>query len=211
MVKKEKHHHKKKVTELIESNSSSQRPIRNSFFSSTFVRILLIILIIASLIFLYIYIIWDFTTEDGPIPPRPIIQTKAYVVPISSISGGSLPLANASFEILDQDSNLVYKFTIDNVKPEPFLKGQATIYAFPSSSNSIDDGAGNIVNATTELSNYRNCTIGFLDQNSDAKVSPDDTIWIYKDNNNDEIQDIKSRYIIKILDGNNEMVLKKQL
>ena len=75
----------------------------------------------------------------------------------------------------------------------------------------VTDAAGGVLDGYDGLSDYTNCTIAYIDQNDDEKMSVDDCIWIYKDNNNDSIDDVQNKYTFKIVDGNDETVHIKQL
>ena len=137
-------------------------------------------------------------------------KTKAYVVTISSVSGGTLNLEDAKFEMADPDGILEFKAQTANANPAVFSKGQSEVYAIPSGASAVSNATGTVT-GNSDLEDYLNCYVAYIDQNKDGKVSSDDSIWIYKDYDADSTNEITSRYTFKILDGNNEMVMKKQL
>ena len=137
-------------------------------------------------------------------------KTAAYVVTISSVSGGTLNLEDAKFEMADPSGILEYRALTANANPAVFDKGQSQVYAIPSGSSAVTNGTVSVLPAH-DLEDYVDCYVAYIDQNKDGKVSSDDSIWIYKDYNDDGTNEIASRYTFKILDGNNEMVMKKQL
>jgi hypothetical protein len=75
----------------------------------------------------------------------------------------------------------------------------------------VTDPTGGALDSAVSLSDYTNCTIAYIDQNDDEKVSADDSMWIYMDNNNDGTDDVENKYTFKIVDGNDETVHSKQL
>ena len=134
----------------------------------------------------------------------------AYAISISSVSDGTLNLEDAKFEMADPDGILEYRAQTTNANPAVFQKGQSDIYAIPSGASAVNNGTTTITQAH-DLEDYEDCYMAYIDLNRDGKVSADDCIWIFKDYDNDSFNEIESRYTFKILDQNNEMVLKKQL
>ena len=181
------------------------------------VIIVIILLIVIPVIlagFLYVWVS-GIESEGGPISIRMSAvhteKTTGYVIDIASVSGGTLNLEDAKFEVIDPDGILEYRVRTANAWPAAFSKGSSTIYPLPSGASSVTDTEGYTVDASTDLDDYENCYMAYIDADSDGKVTAGDSIWIYKDYDADDYNEILSRYTLKILDGNNEMVLKKQI
>lgn len=114
-----------------------------------------------------------------------------------------LQQVNISFEILDEKSIIYY--------------AETKIYPFPSTPNTNvyenqELGDGDVVDEESlerpEL--WEGCYLTYVDSPNDAKIFYGDSIWIYKDWNNDNIDDISEDYYL-ILEDRNEMVLRKNL
>ncbi|WP_455392812.1 archaellin/type IV pilin N-terminal domain-containing protein [[Eubacterium] cellulosolvens] len=164
---------------------------------------------------LYVWVSGFGTTGGGgtvKITATKTEKTTAYVVSIASVSGGDLNLDDAKIEMADDEGTRVYSIQTGQANPTSVTKGQSTIYPIPSGTTAVQDAvnSGN-VGSTSNLTDYEDAYIAFVDQNSDGKINADDTIWIYKDWTRDSTQDVFSRYTFKILDADGEMVLKKQL
>ena len=138
-------------------------------------------------------------------------KSYGYVITISSTSGPYLLISEAEFRIIDKNGLLLYKLTISDANPAKVASGESIIYPIPSGAMAVTDSSGGALDGSDSLSDYTNCTLAYIDQNDDKKVSPDDSIWIYKDNDNDGIDEIGSKCVIKILDKYSNIVLTKTL
>ena len=163
---------------------------------------------------LYVWVSQFSTGSGGGAVKISSIKTEkqtAYVITISSVSGGTLNLDEAEFQITDEDGALQYRLNINDANPTSVTKGESKIYPMTDGTVAVTDSAGGLLDETDSLSDYTNCTIAYIDQNDDEKVSADDSIWIYMDNDNDDIDDVENKYTFKIVDGNDEIVHSKQL
>jgi flagellin-like protein len=138
-------------------------------------------------------------------------KQTAFLITISSVSGGTLNLDEAEFQITDEDGTLQYRLNINDANPATVSSGQSIIYPMTAGTVAVTDPTGGALDSAVSLSDYTNCTIAYIDQNDDEKVSADDSMWIYMDNNNDGTDDVENKYTFKIVDGNDETVHSKQL
>jgi hypothetical protein len=138
-------------------------------------------------------------------------KSNAFVITIANVRGGYLWLYDAIFEISDENDVLQYRLGLDDSNPISIYSGESVIYPMTRFTNPVTDGSGGDLDGNDPLGEYANCTIAYIDQNGDEEVSADDSIWIYKDNNNDGIDDVKPRYNFFVLDWNHEWVLRKTL
>jgi hypothetical protein len=139
---------------------------------------------------------------------NPVEKSYGWQLEITSVSG-TLDLEDARFQVVDNEGLLMYGLTIYDSDPQPFYKGQSKVYAMTHGFTVMDDM--NIsVDGDDPMSIYRECYIAYIDQSDDGKVTAGDVIYIYKDYNGDEVQDIFSNYSVKILDDG-DMALNKRL
>ena len=89
--------------------------------------------------------------------------------------------------------------------PIPYSTGSVIENATTGDGQAIDS------NSVPNPEIWENCILVYNDAQSDKKVSASDSIWIYKDYDNDGIEEITSGYRIKIVDGNGKEVLTKEL
>jgi hypothetical protein len=181
------------------------------------VIILIVVFVILPVIFAGILYVWvsDFETGgDGGSVKISSLKTEkqyAFVITISSVSGGTLNLDEAEFQITDDDGLLKYRLNINDANPASIRSGESIIYPMTAGFIAVTDGSGGSLDGYDSLSDYINCTIAYIDQNDDERVSADDSIWIYMDNNNDGIEDVKNKYSFKIINDYDEVVHSKQL
>lgn len=180
----------------------------------------IILIVVISVILLLIfgglgYVLWlgSFEGSGGgslKVTSYSTEKSTAWVVTISSMTGGTLNLDKARFEIQDEDGYIEHSTWIGKANPSYILKSSNTIYPIPSGSNKVDDGKIPVID-TTNLLDYQNCTMAIVDTESDGKLNTGDSIWIYKDINNDDIPDTfeGSNFVIK--DGSGEVIHRKQL
>jgi len=139
---------------------------------------------------------------------QPEEKTYGYFIEITKISG-TLNIEDAKFQVVDNENLLVYSVTINNANPAAFTKGQSTVYAMTLGTTAVSDGNAT-VDGNDALSVYEGCYIAFIDQNRDEKINGGDSLYIYKDYNNDNVDDVQANYQVKIMDGD-EMAMNKQL
>lgn len=164
------------------------------------VIILAIILPVAAVTFL-----WSTSSDDGNdnyIQEKSNIIISAtkkekgtyYTITISSVSGGDLPLSDVTFKLTDPDGTNVYNLFITNSDPARFTKGESHVYPLTKGSTITDNFTGLVVDYNSDFDDYEGCYIAYIDGNAEGKVSPGDTLHIYKDFNHDGIDDIESKY-----------------
>jgi hypothetical protein len=81
----------------------------------------------------------------------------------------------------------------------------------PHTGQTVHNATDVTITGNHNLTDYEDCRIAYIDQNKDGKLSADDTVWIYKDYDDDSVNEIGARFTFKILDGSGEMVLRKTL
>lgn len=188
------------------------------------VKVIIIIVIVIIIIFVVLPIIagvlyvWSsgFSDEGGEgsilISATKAEQTSAYKITIVSVSRGVLNLDDARFQLTDDNDVRILSAQTGNAYPTSITKGQSTIYPIPSGSAAVwDIISGNVVTGDSELNDYTDCYIAYVDEFSNGKLDSGDSIWIYKDWTRDGTQDVQSGYMFKILNADYEMILKKQL
>jgi hypothetical protein len=183
------------------------------------IAIVVIIVIFLILVPVFFYYIWYPGLIEGggsassvKISASYKERTNAYVLTITSVSGGALNLEDTTFEMVDSEEVLLYRITTGKTNPTPLLTNGATVYPIPSRDTPVRDiSTENTVTANSKMADYELCFIAYIDQNTNGKISADDTIWIYKDYNADGTNEILSNYLFNILDADGNMVLKKQL
>ena len=180
----------------------------------------IIIIVVISIIMLLVfgglgYVLWlgSFESSGGgslKISSYSTEKSSAWVVTISSITGGTANLDEVRFEIEDESGYIKHSTWIGKANPSYVLKSGNTIYPIPSGSNKVDDGKIPVID-TTNLLDYQNCTMAIVDTESDGKLNMGDSIWIYKDIDNDDIQDIFDGSNLVIKDSYGEVIHRKQL
>jgi hypothetical protein len=140
---------------------------------------------------------------------NPVEKSYGWQLEITSVSG-TLNLDDARFHVVDDEGLLMYSLTIYDSEPQPFYKGQSKIYAMTHGFTVMDD-MNLSVDGNDPLSIYRECYIAYVDQTDDGRITSGDSIYIYKDYNADEVQDVYPNYSITILDNNSDIVLNKKL
>jgi hypothetical protein len=137
-------------------------------------------------------------------------NSNAWVITISSMTGGTLNIDEIRFELEDESGYIELSTWIGNANPSYILKSSNTIYPIPSGSNKVDDGKIPVIDKTNLL-DYQNCTMAIVDAESDGRLNTGDSIWIYKDIDNDAIPDTfeGSNFLIK--DSFGEMIHRKRL
>ncbi len=174
------------------------------------ILLIVIPLVLAGVLFVFMS---NMESEEGSTSviitaKSPQEKTYGFLIEITKTSG-TLDLEEAKFQVVDNQGLLVYSVTIQNSNPAPFSKGQSWVYPMTLGTSPVTDGIST-VNGDDALSAYEGCYIAFIDQNQDEKINSGDSLYIYKDNNNDGINDIKSNYSIRIM-SRDEMVMNKVL
>jgi hypothetical protein len=179
--------------------------------------VIIIIFVVLPIIAGVLYV-WSsgFSDEGGEgsilISATKVEQTSAYKITIVSVSRGVLNLDDARFQLTDDNDVRILSAQTGNAYPTSITKGQSTIYPIPSGSAAVwDIISGNVVTGDSELNDYTDCYIAYVDEFSNGKLDSGDSIWIYKDWTRDGTQDVQSGYMFKILNADYEMILKKQL
>ncbi len=147
------------------------------------------------------------TTTGGDEAPNisieaPITKSYGWVCSIADISGGSLPLEDAKFQLRDSDRIVKWnKFTTD-ASPAGFTRDVSKIYPIPSAAaTQVTNATGSPVNANDEFQYYQDCLMAYNDADNDGKVSAGDGIYLYNDPDGDGTKDVFSNFELRILDG----------
>jgi hypothetical protein len=129
-------------------------------------------------------------------------KSAHWEITIASVSG-SLNIDEIKLQMIDTSHTALFNVDINDANPSSVTRGKSTIFPIPSGSGSVMDNSTNsVVTGNSELKNYEYCYIAYNDQNNDERVNAGDNIWIFKDFNNDGIDDIKSNYRLQVLIGN---------
>ena len=138
-------------------------------------------------------------------------KMNSWKIEIMRVSGGTLSLEDAKFEIVDENAILMFKRTIKNANPPSLISAGETIYPMPSGLSPVKDSHTNeTITGETSITSYDYCCFAYIDANNDHKISAGDSIWIYKDYDADGKNDILPRYAFNILDNDDNFVLKKE-
>jgi len=167
--------------------------------SSTLKIVIIIIVVIFLLIpIIFITMTWMFVSNlEGEestnisISARKEEKTEYYLITIATISGDEPNLEDIKLKILDGDGVSVYTTDIYDANPNPFPGPHGKIYALTKGTTVQDSFTGTRIDTNTEFSNYQGCYIAYVDTDSNAKVSPGDLVYIYKDYNYDDSDDLE--------------------
>jgi flagellin-like protein len=164
---------------------------------------------------LYVWVSGFGTTGGGSKPSvgasNPDERSYGWIVKINSVSGSTFNIADAKFRMIDSTDIRLWQQDVSEASPAKFTKGASTVYALPS-----DAGAGTVTNGTTtvtashSLETYEECSIAYIDQDNNNKVTAGDSIYIYKDLDNDATPDIVNGYVFELL-YKEDMVVRKSL
>lgn len=150
--------------------------------------------------------------EDLPLGitmKSPTEKTYGWQIEIHNIKD-TPNLIDVKFQMFDNENTLLYSLIIDESNPAAFKKGNSTVYAMTKVGPVIDDETNTTVDGNDRLSDYSNCYIAYVDQSSDGKCNGGDSTSIFKDYNNDGIDEItkSSTYTFRIVE-NNKIILEK--
>ena len=145
-------------------------------------------------------------------------RTSYWKIDIVAVSGGSLSLTDAKFQLFTRSGTSSFTRTTANINPTTALtSGESAIYPVPSDAatpvyENATTGDGGTVDATS-VNNpqfWEGCYFTYVDSQSDNKLNSGDSIWVFKDWNEDNTEDVTTGYAFKVLDGKNEDVLTKE-
>jgi hypothetical protein len=149
----------------------------------------------------------DESNDDGPNYPHP---EYGWMIEVYKISG-TYDLDDILFEV-SKGSDEIFFTHIAKVNPEPFYKGSSTVYAISCNSSPIvDESTGEIVSGASALSDYKNCSIAYIDQTSNCRIDGGDCIYVYSDWERDGKDEVNSGTIFTIFNKNNEIIFQKEL
>ncbi len=149
-------------------------------------------------------LLWSMLQIDNVNPdPLNITATideanKYWKLEIASISSNEYTLDDTFFEMRTNEGINKYKLLIKDSDPDAFNKDFSKVYPLSINNTVKDRNTGKAVTNATTFINYIGCYIAFLDTNADYRLSPGDLIYIYKDYNNDGINEIKPTYSLVI-------------
>ena len=141
-----------------------------------------------------------------------------YSVEIVKVSGGSLQLSDAKFLLVTSSGAQLINKDYRDAYPSSISVSDTTVYPIPSRPYSpVTENATNGDGATVDSNSVDNptyfeyCYFVIVDSETDGKINSGDCFWIYKDYNDDGTNEITSGYKFKILDGDGNEVLTKEL
>jgi flagellin-like protein len=145
-------------------------------------------------------------------------RTSYWKIEIVSVSGGSLSLSDTKFQLFTRAGTSAFTKTTANINPTSALtSGESAVYAVPSATGTpvyenATSGTGGPVNSASVAypERWEGCYFAFVDSQNDNKVNSGDSIWVFKDWNEDDSDDVFTGFAFKILDGKNQDVLKKE-
>jgi hypothetical protein len=144
---------------------------------------------------------------DEPNYPR----EYGWFLETTHISGTYSISENLTFEIKNGD-RITVSTDISMANPEPFTKGSSTVYAIScNSSPVVEESTGEIVTGASPISEYKNCSIAYIDLTSNSKIDGGDCIYVYCDWDRDGKDEVSSGSIFEIHDKNNEVIFQKEL
>ena len=139
-----------------------------------------------------------------------IEKENSWKFSITAVSKNNLYIEDLQFRVVDKDGALLYQIRSFNVNPPIFQKGLSTIYAITLNATVLDSSTNNPVNVNSSISDYINCYVTYIDTDSDGKVNEADTIYLFKDYDNDGTNDILPIYKFQIL-IDNEMAFEAKV
>jgi hypothetical protein len=136
---------------------------------------------------------------------NPTERSYAFQLEIVTVSGVSLNLEDATFQVFDEDGILRWKLYTYSASPAGFTIGASKIYAIPSNNadHVTDFTTGSTIDSASTFEHYQNCSMVYLDSDADGKLTAGDQIYIYKDYNSDGFDDVSYDYEFEIRDGDN--------
>ena len=161
-----------------------------------------------------------------PPPTTPHISVSASVtdknthweIKIIGVSGGTLAVQDAKFQIVSKSNVVKLKTDIKNANPASITSDYTTAYPIPyNPSTPVQENAthgdGDIIDESSldNPSIWENCALAYYDAMSDDRLSAGDSILVFKDWNGDRTEEIVPGYDFNLLDENNEPVLTKNL
>lgn len=141
---------------------------------------------------------------------NPSEKSYAWIITIARIGGGTFNLEDAKFRLFDDANIRICEREVSEVNPASFNKGASKIYAIPSGNSVVSDAYGYTIDQNTQLQDYHNCSMAYIDQDNNRKVSAGDSIFIYKDNDNDGTDEVFSGYTFELL-YKEELAMRKIL
>jgi hypothetical protein len=154
--------------------------------------------------------------EEKPDKPPYEYNKPYYTFEIMAVTGSTLNITDAKFECSSKSDTILYTKTVLDANPTSIRYGESIIYPIPSGESPVTEnvttGDGDIID-NDSISNpeiWEYCYFAYIDSEGSGKVDAGDVVRIYKDYNNDEINEVKVGYKFKILDNEgNERYSKK--
>jgi flagellin-like protein len=121
---------------------------------------------------------------------------------ITAVSKNNFNIEDVEFNMIDKDGVLIYRTLPVNSNPTEFDSGLSKVYAMSNNGTVLDSTTGNPVDASSSFEDYKYCYIAFVDIDADQRVNEGDTIYVFKDYNNDGNIDILPIYKFRIFIDN---------
>jgi flagellin-like protein len=129
-------------------------------------------------------------------------RPEHWIITISTCGSNNYYLEDVRFQVISDEKNLDYQLALTDADPDSYKKGLSTVYPLTISSTVLDNTTGTPVSGASDFSEYENCYIAFIDGDSDNMLNHGDVIYLYKDYDNDGIDNIISRFSFRIvIDG----------
>lgn len=142
---------------------------------------------------------------------NPHEYSYCYKLEIVKVSGGSLRTEDAKFQIYDDNTIRVWEAYTYQANPYKLTIGLSTVYAVPYgwADRVTDSSTASVITPASMFQNYQNCSFCYLDADSDGKFSAGDTIYIYKDPDDDGTDEVSGGYVLKIWYGEDLVSMKE--
>ena len=160
-------------------------------------------------------VLWALISDIDPPTPRGttitvmIVETNyGWRANIIGVVGGEPSFDDIKFQMINYQGTIEYKITIDDAKPSELIVGLSKVYPMTKGGPVQDNTTGSEVNSNSKVQDYEGCYIAYIDQDGDGRISVGDILHIYKDYDNDGIEDISSNSIFEITIGNDRALHK---
>jgi hypothetical protein len=157
------------------------------------------------------------------IEPEPTIsanvndRTSYWKIEIVTAGGKLLALNSVKFQLFSRSGTSLFTRTTANINPTTALtSGESAIYPIPSGIGPVYENATTGDGATIDAASvayperWEGCYFAYVDAQNDNKITSGDSIWVFKDWNEDNTDDVTPGFNFKILDSENNEILNKE-
>ncbi len=178
--------------------------------------VILMPVLLAGILYVWVSDFGDGGTTGALISASLSDRNTYYQIEILKVSGGSLGISDLKFQLITNTGILQFSKSTSDSNPTLLILGQSRAYPIPSGINPVNENATNGDGETVDNDSinrphvWENCLFCYLDANGDSKVNAGDSIWIYKDYDDDGVEEVISRYRFSIFDWDENEVLRKE-